>query len=107
MARTAAARRGPTPGYGFEATIVGRRFQRFQSVQLQLVVDELRQLWPDAGDHLKPLHRVERAAQALEPTPTPGCDHFVNRLGHALADAGQAEQPVHPLPFHQLAHVFR
>ena len=97
---------GSDPRHGLQAAIVGRRFQRFQIVQLQLVVDELRQLRPDARHYLKQLHRVERAAQALQPTPAPGRRDFVDRLGDALADAGQTEQAVQPLPLHQIAHVF-
>jgi hypothetical protein len=52
------------------------------------------------------LHRVERAAQAFQPAPAPGRDQFVDRLGDALADAGQREQAVDALLVHQIAHVF-
>ena len=97
---------GTDARHGFQAAVVGRRFQRFQIVQVQGVVDELRELRADPRHDLKQLHRVERTAQAFQPAPAPGHHQFVDRLGDALADAGQREQAVDALLVHQIAHVF-
>ncbi|MDV7395369.1 hypothetical protein RZS08_28545, partial [Arthrospira platensis SPKY1] len=94
---------GTDPWHGFQAAVVSRRFQRFQIIQVQRVVDELRELRPDPRHDLKQLHRIERAAQAFQPAPAAGHHQFVDRLGDALADAGQREQSVDALLVHQIA----
>ena len=71
---------------------MGGHFERFQGIDVQAVVNTLRQLRTDTGHGLEQVHRIECAAQALQLCPLAGGHQLLDCTGNPLADVRQLDQ---------------
>ena len=87
-----ADRRGPARAdavHGLESSVVRGGFERLQRLDVERVVDALRELRADARHRPEQQRRVERPAQSLQLRPASRLQHLRDRRGDARAHARQ------------------
>ena len=75
-----------------------RELERFQGIDVQMLVDPPGELWPEPGDRLEQLLGRDRATQPLQLGPASGAHHLRDRLGEDGSDPGQRIEALDSLP---------
>ena len=76
---------------------MSRKLDGFERIHVQRVMDSCRQLWPDPGQGLEQLLRLELTLQPLELAPTSGGHHFHDRRADAAPNSWQLHQAGQPV----------
>lgn len=71
--------------------------ERFQRVDMEMLVDLRCEAGTNARKHLKEFLRLAFAAQAIELCPAAGLHHLVDGPGNAAPDVRQRDQALEPL----------
>ena len=80
----------PDTGHVLQPAVVRSYFERLERVDVQFLVDALRETMTQAGHGGIQLHGIGRAAQPFELCPVAGAHHLHECRGDASSDAGQA-----------------
>ena len=75
-----------------QSTIVGGRFEFFQALDAELVVNPLRKTGSDSRHRRQYLLRVTPSLESIEPAPVSEVDHVGNRQAQCLADRRQGNK---------------
>jgi hypothetical protein len=83
-----------------------RELERFQRIDVQMLVDPTGELRPEPRDRLEQLLGCDRTAQTLELGPAPGADHLRDRQSQHRSDARQRIKALDSLPLQKRCYIF-
>ena len=87
-----------------QPTVMGGCFERFQGIDVEFLVNAVRQMRADTRNGLKQCLRLNSAAQPFELDPAAGGDHLGNGAGNRPADGGQGDQPLNTAVLEDTVH---